>query len=142
MGLGKTLQTLALFQAIKEADGNLNGSHTPFLVVCPLSVLETWMSEASQWTPELSVLKYHGSATEREDMKKTIGAQKRRGGGSLPDILLTSYETLLSDVAWFRRVFVWRYVVLDEGHRIKNSKSKRALGLSKIRANYKLVLTG
>ncbi|KAG2420162.1 hypothetical protein HFD88_004962 [Aspergillus terreus] len=142
MGLGKTLQTLALFQAIKEADDNLNDGNAPFLVVCPLSVLETWVAEVSKWTPELSVMKYHGSAAERDGMKKKLAGQRRKGCLNLPDILLTSYETLLSDVAWFRRVFVWRYLVLDEGHRIKNAKSKRALGLSRIRAHYKLVLTG
>ncbi|KAL5357239.1 SNF2 family N-terminal domain-containing protein [Aspergillus floccosus] len=142
MGLGKTLQTLALFQMIKEMDDDLNGNHAPFLVVCPLSVLETWVSELGQWTPDLSVMKYHGSATERGEMKKRLTYQKRKRSGSLPDVLLTSYETLLSDVAWFRRVFIWRYAVLDEAHRIKNAKSKRAVGLSKIRARYKLVLTG
>ena len=142
MGLGKTLQALALFQAIKESDDNLNDGNAPFLVVCPLSVLETWVAEVSKWTPELSVMKYHGSAAERDRMKKKLAGQRRKGCLKLPDILLTSYETLLSDVAWFRRVFVWRYLVLDEGHRIKNAKSKRALGLSRIRAHYKLVLTG
>ncbi|KAL4889446.1 SNF2 family N-terminal domain-containing protein [Aspergillus ambiguus] len=142
MGLGKTLQTLALFQSLKEADLP-EDFHAPFLVVCPLSVLETWVSETVKWTPDLAVLKYHGSPAERSEMKKKLGAQKRKGyAGGLPDIVVTSYETILSDMAWFSRTFVWRYVVLDEGHRIKNFKAKRTLGLSKIQAEYKLVLTG
>ncbi|APA13183.1 hypothetical protein sscle_10g079530 [Sclerotinia sclerotiorum 1980 UF-70] len=52
MGLGKTLQTLSLIQYLKEnyptsVKGKLQ---RPFLIVCPLSVLGSWMDETEKWT--------------------------------------------------------------------------------------------
>ena len=50
MGLGKTLQMLALIAHAREA-----GETRPFLVVAPTSVLSTWRSEAARFTPGLRV---------------------------------------------------------------------------------------
>jgi SNF2 family DNA or RNA helicase len=57
MGLGKTLQTLSLIQHLKETDPRVatGRQQRPFLVVCPLSVLSSWMAEARRWTPKLRV---------------------------------------------------------------------------------------
>lgn len=63
MGLGKTLQTLSLFQYLKENDPKVSGGQTrPFLVICPLSVLSSWMAEARKWAPGLKVLRFHGQS--------------------------------------------------------------------------------
>ncbi|EAW17679.1 putative nucleosome remodeling complex ATPase subunit (Snf2h) [Aspergillus fischeri NRRL 181] len=146
MGLGKTLQTLSFFQYLKERDGGHSNSNTPFLVVCPLSILETWLTEIEKWTPGLRAVKYHGSFEQRDNVKKMVSAQKKisifKGPTDIVDIVITTYETLISEINWFSRVFVWRGVVLDEGHRIKNSRSKRSLVLNRIKAEMKLVLSG
>lgn len=39
------------------------------------------------------------------------------------DVCVTSYEMLIREKAVFKR-FNWRYLVIDEAHRIKNEKSK------------------
>lgn len=36
------------------------------------------------------------------------------------DVVVTTYESYLTENNWFKRAFVWRYVVLDEGHKVKN----------------------
>lgn len=59
----------------------------------------------------------------------------------MPDIVVTSYYTVMSDVVWFRQAFLWTYIVLDEGHRIKNDESKKAHLLDRVPAEYKLVVT-
>ena len=41
------------------------------------------------------------------------------------DIVVMSYETLRSDVAW-ASARPWLYAVLDEGHTMRNSKSQTA----------------
>ena len=72
MGLGKTLQTLSLVQYLKESR-KLSTSSTelrPCLVVCPLSVLSSWMAESRRWTPGLKVLRFHGSVHERDRLKR------------------------------------------------------------------------
>lgn len=58
------------------------------------------------------------------------------------DIVVTSYEVFEREKQWFRRAFVWRYVVLDEGHKIKNEKTHIAAALQGLSAEYRLILTG
>lgn len=51
MGLGKTLQTLSLFQYLEEQDrkkGVVSEESRPYLVICPLSVLNSWVNEAKK----------------------------------------------------------------------------------------------
>ncbi|KAB8255818.1 SNF2 family N-terminal domain-containing protein [Aspergillus pseudonomiae] len=145
MGLGKTIQTLALFQCIKRHDNTVRLEKPgPFLIVCPFSVMEVWLSEINKWTPELTSIKFHGTPSKKEAVKKILTPARGKSRRSLTpavDIVITSYETLTSDIKWFRK-FVWNYVVLDEGHRIKNNQSHRAQTIQSIRAEYKLVLSG
>ncbi|OGM42102.1 putative nucleosome remodeling complex ATPase subunit (Snf2h) [Aspergillus bombycis] len=145
MGLGKTIQTLALFQYIKKHDNTMRLDKAgPFLIVCPFSVMEVWLSEITKWTPELTSIKFHGPPSQKEAVKKILTparGKSRRSSTPAVDIVITSYETLTSDIRWFRK-FVWNYAVLDEGHRIKNNQSQRAQTIQSIRAEYKLVLTG
>lgn len=39
------------------------------------------------------------------------------------NVVVTSYEMILREKAAFKK-FNWRYMVIDEAHRIKNEKSK------------------
>ncbi|EME40980.1 hypothetical protein DOTSEDRAFT_136247 [Dothistroma septosporum NZE10] len=146
MGLGKTLQTLALFQYLRENDERM-GELRPFLVVCPLSVLSSWISEARKWVPGLNVLRFHGPMSERAQIKADCMVQKARfEKGEQPDdridIVVTTYDTFRSEDSWFKRSFVWRYCVLDEGHKIKNEKSDVSSSLQGLSAEYRLLLTG
>lgn len=140
------LHSLSLFQFLKERDGGYSNRNSPFLVVCPLSIQETWLREIEKWAPSLRAVKYHGTFEQRDNVKKMVSAQKKpsilRVPTDIVDIVITTYETLISEINWFSRVFVWRGVVLDEGHRIKNSRSKRSLVLNRIKAEMKLVLSG
>ncbi|KAK5735455.1 hypothetical protein LTR17_008153 [Elasticomyces elasticus] len=140
MGLGKTLQTLALFQWLKENEPDAVGTEVrPHLVVCPLSVLSSWMAETRKWTPELKVVRFHGPVKERERIKKELAlAHDSKAIG----VVVTTYETFKAESQWFKRAFVWRYCVLDEGHKIKNDKSDIALALQSLRAEHRLLLTG
>ncbi|KAE8413200.1 SNF2 family N-terminal domain-containing protein [Aspergillus pseudocaelatus] len=145
MGLGKTIQTLALFQYIKNHDNIVRLDEPgPFLIVCPFSVIDTWLSEISKWTPELTSIRFHGLPSKKEAVRKILTptrAKNCRSSTYAVDIVITSYETLTSDIRWFRKL-VWNYVVLDEGHRIKNDHSQRAQAIQRVKAEYKLVLTG
>ena len=58
------------------------------------------------------------------------------------DVVVTTYEVFEKEVSWFRRAFVWRYVVLDEGHKIKNEMTNISQALQGLSAEYRLVLTG
>jgi SWI/SNF-related matrix-associated actin-dependent regulator of chromatin subfamily A member 5 len=61
----------------------------------------------------MRALLFHGSPDERERVKGLMR-------DSAVDIVFTTYETLSSDMGWFK-MRRWACVVLDEGHRIKNA---------------------
>jgi len=159
MGLGKTLQTLALFSYLAENEPTNMGENRPHLVVCPLSVLSSWMNEARKWVPALNVIRFHGPKAEREKLKKDLleahtastkrRSSKRRATDVIDleahdqiDIVVTTYETFVAEQGWFKRAFAWRYCVLDEGHKIKNESSNMASALQSLQAEYRLLLTG
>lgn len=111
-------------------------------------MLSSWIAECKKWTPHLRVLRFHGPTTERARLKKVaetgelFGADDSEGEGRGYDVVVTSYEVFEREKAWFRRAFVWRYVALDEGHKIKNDKTNIALALQGLAAEYRLILTG
>ncbi|KAM6491144.1 SNF2 family N-terminal domain containing protein [Amanita muscaria] len=134
MGLGKTLQTLSLFAWIKEHE---KGDFDPHLVVCPLSVLQSWENEVARWVPSLTALRFHGIANERTRIKEGL----RRGEIELPHIMLTTYETFAAEDSWIKSRR-WTYCVLDEGHKIKNAATNIAGKLSGLGCLHRLILTG
>lgn len=150
MGLGKTLQTLSLFSYLTTFHPCPADQQRPFLVVCPLSVVSSWVSECKKWTPHLRVLRLHGPAEERDRLKKVaetgetfgLDADDDANSDRGYDVVITSYEVFEREKQWFRRAFVWRYVVLDEGHKIKNEKTNVASALQGLSAEYRLILTG
>jgi SWI/SNF-related matrix-associated actin-dependent regulator of chromatin subfamily A member 5 len=171
MGLGKTLQTLSLFQYLEELDrknGITSEEPRPYLVICPLSVLNSWVTEAEKWVPELGVLRFHGASGEREHLKRVAsGMEDLKGNETLQSkdrkaarkaglkvskklntnessykIIVTTYETFAVEQSWFKTAFIWRYVVLDEGHKIKSNTTRISTSLRHLSSEYRLILTG
>lgn len=133
MGLGKTIQVIALFAHLWTM-----GVNGPFLVVAPLSTIGNWVREVQQWAPELSVVKYHGSKPEREEVRKKSLGKKKDGGYP---IVVTSYEIAMKDRKYLQR-FLWKYIVVDEGHRLKNKHCKLIKELKFYTSANKLLLSG
>lgn len=69
---------------------------------------------------------------------ETDDAQDERG----VDLIVTTYEGFLAEQGWFKKAFLWSYVVLDEGHKIKNDLSLISKALQGLGAEYRLILTG
>ena len=125
MGLGKTLQTISLLCHLKE-NLRLEG---PSLIVCPLSVLSSWMHEFKKWAPSLKVMRLHASETERDEILSTLNKDFIKY-----DAIVTTYEmTKAKGVGYFFSRAHFRYVVLDEGHIIKNRHSQISEGGEKLR---------
>ena len=132
MGLGKTIQTIALLSHLIECKGNAG----PYLVVVPLSVVPNWKLELEKWAPSIKVVIFKGPASARkrifrEEMSDTTF-----------NVVLTTYEYILKGKAQLRK-FTWQYIIIDEGHRIKNSESKLASMLGdQYTSRFRLLLTG
>uniref|UniRef100_H2RKZ8 Proliferation-associated SNF2-like protein n=1 Tax=Takifugu rubripes TaxID=31033 RepID=H2RKZ8_TAKRU len=134
MGLGKTIQCIAHIAMMIER--KVMG---PFLVVAPLSTLPNWISEFKRFTPEVSVLLYHGSQAERAKLMKQI--RRPQGPLSTCPVVVTSFEISMIDRKFLQR-FQWKYLIVDEGHRIKNLNCRLVRELKRLPTDNKLLLTG
>ena len=135
MGLGKTLQTLSFLATLQH----YTPFFSPFLVVCPLSVLPNWIAEAKRWTPQLNVVGLYGPQAERERIKQTLAGNDGKSGLHL---MVTTYEILLTEITWLRSQFYFRYFVLDEAQKIKNIDAQITQACRQIRSVYRVLLTG
>lgn len=124
MGLGKTLQAITFLGYLKFCK-RLPG---PFLVLCPLSVIDGWVSEIEKFVPKLKVLRYVGEKEHRRSLRRIMYEHVQAWSSSsdvslLPfDVLLTTYDIALIDQDFLSQ-FRWHYTVIDEAQRLKNSSS-------------------
>jgi len=133
MGLGKTIQTLAHL-LIEKQQGRIN---QPVLIVAPTSVIFNWANEIEKFTPELTYQVLHG--TKR---KQHFDCLERIDGQKTPvDIIITSYALITKDLAHYSEQKFY-YIILDEAHYIKNSKTKLYQAFLALNAQHKLCLTG
>merc|ERR1719354_759028 len=138
MGLGKTIQTIALFSYLYEL--KLPG---PYLVVVPLSTVPNWINEFKRFTPSIPSILYHGSKAERMEKRKLIGKSHYNEilGQHIYSVVVTSYEIAMNDRALLGPLR-WKYMVVDEGHRLKNMECRLIKELKQYKTDNRLLLTG
>ncbi|XP_038189049.1 lymphoid-specific helicase [Arvicola amphibius] len=134
MGLGKTVQCIATIALMIQ-----RGVPGPFLVCGPLSTLPNWMAEFKRFTPEIPTMLYHGTRQERRKLVKNI--HKRHGTLQIHPVVITSFEIAMRDQNALQHCY-WKYLIVDEGHRIKNMKCRLIRELKRFNADNKLLLTG
>ncbi|KAL0425790.1 UNVERIFIED_CONTAM: putative helicase CHR10 [Sesamum radiatum] len=124
MGLGKTLQAISLLSYLKICQK----SPGPFLVLCPLSVIDGWVSEVGKFAPQLRLLPYVGEKEHRRTLRGEMHEHVKELSLSshvptLPfDVLLTTYDIALIDQDFLSQ-FPWHYAIIDEAQRLKNPSS-------------------
>ncbi|KAF0686234.1 Aste57867_21939 [Aphanomyces stellatus] len=133
MGLGKTVQTIAFLALVTSQ------VKSPHLVIVPASVLSNWEREFEKFAPSLRIETYQGSSDDRSVLRDRL-----RSGQF--DVLLTTYSYFERDSnvddRKFLRSFKYGYLVLDEGHTIKNAKTARFKRISTLKSRNRLVLSG
>ncbi|CAI8604754.1 unnamed protein product [Vicia faba] len=112
MGLGKTIQTISLIAHLLEYKG-VTGPH---LIVAPKAVLPNWIIEFSTWAPSIKVILYDGRMDERKAIKEEFS-----GEGKF-NVMITHYDLIMRDKAFLKKI-KWNYLIVDEGHRLKNHES-------------------
>ncbi|VTZ67066.1 DEAD/DEAH box helicase, putative [Plasmodium chabaudi chabaudi] len=141
MGLGKTVQTISLFAYLKELEGGEASSQFKMhnevgknLIIVPLSTLPNWSNEFEKWCPSLNVIIYKGNKNERKDISKVLLEENY-------DICLTTFDIIIREKNILGKIS-WSYIIIDEGHRMKNDKSKLHSILSLFISKHRILLTG
>ncbi|KAJ3328022.1 hypothetical protein HDU76_010727 [Blyttiomyces sp. JEL0837] len=145
MGLGKTMQVLALICSDPNGRGMVDKplisdptySKTT-LVVCPLSVIGNWTEHIDRHVQPgaMTYYVYHGP---NKNADPAFLASH--------DVVITTYTMLTysKDLQEIRRglhAVKWRRVVLDEGHNIRNKKTKQAEAACALDAERRIILSG
>jgi len=130
MGLGKTVQIIAFLAAL-DYSGLLKG---PILVVAPVTVLDQWRRELETWWPRLQVRVLHAVLGIGESALQPNQCPSQV-------IFITNYEHLRIHASWFtsRR---WDYVILDEGHRIRNPEAEVTRVCKQLNTVHRILMTG
>ncbi len=129
MGLGKTLQALALICHARQADP----AGPPFLIVAPTSVVSNWAAESARFTPGLNVVPVSDTAYRRGQALEELIAGA--------DAVVTSYTLLRIDFDAYSTM-AWSGLILDEAQFTKNHQSKIYQCARRLRAPFKVAITG
>ncbi|TQD70014.1 hypothetical protein C1H46_044453 [Malus baccata] len=135
MGLGKTLQALAIVASdIVEHQTSNDGNLPSSLIICPSTLVGHWAFEIEKYIDlsVISTLQYVGSAQERIALREHFGKH---------NAIITSYDVVRKDIDYLGKL-IWNYCILDEGHVIKNAKSKVTLSVKQLKAQHRLILSG
>ncbi|KAI8637639.1 SNF2 family N-terminal domain-containing protein [Parasitella parasitica] len=131
MGLGKTIQTISLITYLIEKKRQ-NG---PYLIIVPLSTLTNWTLEFEKWAPAIKTVIYKGPPNARKELQNEIRYNDFQ-------VLLTTFEYIIKDRPILSKV-KWLHMIVDEGHRMKNTNSKLTVVLRQYyHTKYRLILTG
>uniref|UniRef100_A0A0D9WCP5 DNA helicase n=1 Tax=Leersia perrieri TaxID=77586 RepID=A0A0D9WCP5_9ORYZ len=132
MGLGKTIQTIALIAYLLEKK-EVTGPH---LIIAPKAVLPNWSIEFKTWAPSIGTILYDGRPDDRKALRE------KNFGDRQFNVLLTHYDLIMKDLKFLRKVH-WHYLIVDEGHRLKNHECALARTLvSRYQIRRRLLLTG
>lgn len=138
MGLGKTLQTLCIISTAhaKRLETLPDEKTLPSLVVCPPTLIGHWFYETEKFVSpdDLAPLMYNGSSAERLLLQRVVRTREH-------NLVICSYDVLRNDAEFFSGI-KWNYCVLDEGHVIKNIKTKVSQAIRGVHALHRLILSG
>ena len=134
MGLGKTLQTICVLASDHRDRAEAGETGLQSLVVCPPTLGGHWLEEVAKFVSRehLHPFLYFGSPTVRAGLRSQLARH---------NLVITSYDIVRNDVELLGSV-KWNYLVLDEGHVIKNTKTKTAVAVRQLEARHRLILTG
>uniref|UniRef100_A0A2M4A2S2 Putative chromatin remodeling complex wstf-iswi small subunit n=1 Tax=Anopheles triannulatus TaxID=58253 RepID=A0A2M4A2S2_9DIPT len=135
MGLGKTLQAICILAADHhQRSVDRNCAQLPSLVICPPTLTGHWVYEVEKFLPTrfLRPLHYVGLPVSREQLRHKLGTY---------NLIVASYDIVRKDIEFFGSVH-WNYCILDEGHIIKNGRTKSSKAIKQLVANHRLILSG
>uniref|UniRef100_A0A7P0T9G4 DNA excision repair protein ERCC-6 n=1 Tax=Homo sapiens TaxID=9606 RepID=A0A7P0T9G4_HUMAN len=108
----------------------------PTVIVCPTTVMHQWVKEFHTWWPPFRVAILHETGSYTHKKEKLI-----RDVAHCHGILITSYSyirLMQDDISRYD----WHYVILDEGHKIRNPNAAVTLACKQFRTPHRIILSG
>lgn len=142
MGLGKTIQIIAFLAGLSYSKIRTRGSNYrfeglgPTMIVCPTTVMHQWVKEFHTWWPPFRVAILHETGSYAHKKERLIRDIVRCHG-----VLITSYSyirLMQDDISRHD----WHYVILDEGHKIRNPNAAVTLACKQFRTPHRIILSG
>ena len=148
MGLGKSLQSLALVWTMLRQGPRGSPTARRALLVCPASLVGSWGAEVNKWLGGIRAQ----AALAEGGVREAAEAYERWARGPPPntkssfdrwEILVTSYETLRR-LAPLAAAAAPELLVCDEAHRLRNAQqgSQTLASLRMVGAPKRVLLTG
>lgn len=136
MGVGKTAQTVALFHFLVHK----KKAKDPAVVVAPSSILDVWLREIERFSDLYPVI-LDGKVASRQVALQYEWDSDYPGRSYKFDVLIVSYETLLSNQSLFKSMR-FSCAVADEAHRVKNHLGQTRDALDSLKRDFTVLLTG
>uniref|UniRef100_H2XXZ3 DNA excision repair protein ERCC-6 n=1 Tax=Ciona intestinalis TaxID=7719 RepID=H2XXZ3_CIOIN len=142
MGLGKTVQIISFLAGLhnsKIRDRDASYSYDglgPVLIIAPATVMQQWLREFHTWLPLVRVAILHSSGSHRGSKNDLINNMVLSRG-----VLITSYERARLSIDMLMTKG-WHYVILDEGHKIRNPQAAVTHAVKRFPTPHRIILSG
>eukprot|EP01080_Neovahlkampfia_damariscottae_P008874 gene8874-823_t len=134
MGLGKTVQIISFLSGLIESN-----NYEISIIVCPATVLNQWKEEIEEWCPKLQPIIFHSSSSDQ--FNGTIDELLDYVFNLKNGIMITTYDSIrIHQEKLIQRDFY--YVILDEGHKIRNPDAEITIACKRFPTPHRLILTG
>lgn len=134
MGLGKTLQVLCF---IDWHNKHINRGKKPYLIVCPVSLLDNWEGEIKKFLKDgaFNPVILHGNMVDSKPSGEYVEWLRQQ------DLILTNYETVRR--CQFNICAVdYAVVILDEAQKIKTPGTYVTCATKALKADFRIAMTG
>uniref|UniRef100_A0AAQ6ICG1 DNA excision repair protein ERCC-6 n=1 Tax=Anabas testudineus TaxID=64144 RepID=A0AAQ6ICG1_ANATE len=108
----------------------------PTVIVCPATVMHQWVKEFHTWWPPFRVAVLHETGSFTSNKEKLIPEI-----ASCHGILITSYSAVRNMQDTLQR-YDWHYIILDEGHKIRNPNAGVTIACKQFRTPHRFILSG
>ncbi|XP_060728467.1 DNA excision repair protein ERCC-6 isoform X1 [Tachysurus vachellii] len=142
MGLGKTIQVIAFLAGLSYSKLKTRGSNYryaglgPTVIVCPATVMHQWVKEFHTWWPPFRVAVLHETGSFNNKKEELIPEIVASHG-----ILITSYSYVRIMQDYIQK-YDWHYIILDEGHKIRNPNAGVTVASKQFRTPHRFILSG
>ncbi|CAH9091888.1 unnamed protein product [Cuscuta europaea] len=141
MGLGKTMQICGFLAGLFHSN-----MIKRVMVVAPKTLMPHWIKELTVVGLSGKIREYYGTSIKARDYELRYILEDK-------GVLLTTYDIVRNNVKSLSGDYyhcgdrseedvIWDYMILDEGHLIKNPSTQRAKSLHEIPSAHRIIISG